>query len=345
MKAIRIHEHGESAVLSIDEMENPQPAADEVLIKVKAAALNHLDLWVRKGGRDIKLPHIMGSDAAGQIDNMGQLAADKGNFKIGDAVFVVPFRCCRRCSHCLEGEEQLCQNYKILGAQLPGVQAEYITAPSDFIMAKPEKLTWEETAAFPLAFLTAYHMLVKKIQLRPLDWVLIWGASSGIGSAAIQLAKLFSAQVIGTASSQTKEEFALKMGCDYVINYTREKVSEKVKDITRGNGVDVVFEHVGQDSWYDSLGALKKGGKIITCGATTGATVQIDIRHIFYKHQQIIGSTMGKRSDLCAIVRLLDSGKIKPVVYKCLPYSRIQDAHLILERNKQQGKVVVSFQK
>jgi NADPH:quinone reductase-like Zn-dependent oxidoreductase len=285
----------------------------------------------------------MGSDAAGTIESIGQLAADRSDFKIGDDVFVVPFRSCRRCTYCLAGEEQLCQQYKILGRQIPGTQAEYIVAPVDYLMSKPKDLSWEETAAFPLAYLTAYHMLAQKTKINPLDWILIWGASSGIGSAAIQFAKLFGARIIATASSDEKVEFALKLGCDFVVNYTAESVSQCVKEFTEGMGVDIVFEHVGQESWDHSLRALKKGGKIVTCGATTGALVSIDIRHIYIKHQQIIGSTMGNRNDLLEIVKLLEAGKIKPIVYKSLHFDRIKEAHKLLHGNKQKGKIVITF--
>jgi NADPH:quinone reductase-like Zn-dependent oxidoreductase len=237
----------------------------------------------------------------------------------------------------------MCTEYKVLGEYLDGTHAEYLTIPWNYVLPKPRTLSWEETAAFPLAFLTAYHMLVKKVQLKPSDWILIWGASSGIGSAAVQIAKLYDCKIIATVSSQAKMDFATQLGVDYTINYIVEDVSKRIKEITNNTGVNVIFEHVGQDSWPHSLRALAKGGKIITCGATTGPKVSIDLRHLFLKHQQIIGSTMGNRQDLKEIKNLMDDGKIKPIVYRSLPFNEIKKAHQLLEQNQQQGKIVISF--
>lgn len=239
--------------------------------------------------------------------------------------------------------EELSDKYEILGEHLDGTQAEYVTAPADFVMPKPQNLTLEEAAAFPLAYMTAYHMLTKKVQLKEGQNVLIWGASSGIGSAAIQIAKIYGATVISTSSSTQKSEFAHRLGADHVINYNRENVSQRVWEITQSQGADVIFEHVGAQSWSDSLRSLKKGGKIIVCGSTTGPIVRLDLRHLYIKHQQIIGSTMGNRQDLSELSYLMDQGKIKPVVGECLPFTDIQKAHQILEQNQQMGKIVINF--
>ena len=311
MKAIRIHKHGDVNVLKIDDLEVPSPHPDEILVKIKASALNHLDLWVRNGIPNVPLPLIMGSDGAGIVEQLGDNVKNKAPFTKGDEVFIVPFRTCGICSYCLCGAEQLCAQYRILGEYINGTQAEYITAPWDYLLRKPKNLTLQEAAAFPLAFLTAYHMLVKKVHLNPLDWVLIWGAGSGIGSAAIQIAKLYGARIITTASSQEKMDFALENDADFVINYLTENVSARIKEITNNRGVDLIFEHVGQESWQHSLRSLAKGGKIITCGATTGAKVSIDLRHLFLKHQQIIGSTMGTRGDLVEIMKWIEEEKIR----------------------------------
>ena len=334
MKAIRIHEHGGPGVLRIDDLDIPSINDNQVLVKIKAAALNHLDLWVRKGIVGISLPLIMGSDGAGIIEEVGTNIQSKGKIKSGDEVFIVPFR-----TNLPYGSaEEICDHYAILGEHLDGTQAEFVVAPADFVMAKPKGLDWEQTAAFPLAFMTAYHMLTKKIQLEEGHFVLIWGASSGIGSAAIQIAKLKGTTVITTAGTDEKIIFAQKLGADYVINYNNENVSHKIKDITNGRGVDVVFEHVGEKSWPDSLRSLKIGGRIVTCGATTGSSVRIDLRHLFIKHQQIIGSTMGNRQDLSELTSLIEQGKIKPIVGQVFPYTDIQAAHNVLEENRQLGK-------
>jgi len=339
MKAIRIHRHGGPEVIQIDDIPLPEPKSDEILIRIRAAALNHLDLWVRKGIPGLSLPLIMGSDGAGIIEAMGDDVSGTGQFAIGDEVFLVPFRTTRS----EKSSEELSDSYKILGEQIDGSQAEWVSAPADFVMHKPKNLTIEETAAFPLAFMTAYHMLVKKTQLEHGQTILIWGASSGVGSAAIQIAKKYHTTVITTAGTPEKSELAKQLGADYIINYNGENVSEQVRLITNNRGVDVVFEHVGEKSWSHSLRSLAKGGKIIVCGSTTGPKVNLDLRHIYIKHQQIIGSTMGNRQDLSELVSLIEKEKIKPVIGSILAFSETQKAHQILENNEQFGKIVIKF--
>jgi len=246
MKAVRIHEHGTSDVLKIDEIDIPALQPDEVLIRVKRAALNHLDLWVRRGIPGIQFPHIQGSDAAGVIEDIGALAARDFNFNKGDEVISVPFRSCGRCLQCYQGQENLCTDFHIPGESIPGVQAEYIAVPARFVLPKPTKLDWDEAAALPLASLTAYHMLIRKVDLRYGQWILIYGASSGVGSAAIQIAKTVGARIITTAGSDEKFSLADKMGADFVIDYKNHSISTTVIDITFGRGVDVVFEHTGR---------------------------------------------------------------------------------------------------
>ena len=237
MKAIRIHQHGDPDVLRIDDLDIPSIKPNEVLIKIKSAALNHLDLWVRKGLPGIPLPIIMGSDGAGVIEAVGDDLAGKDAYRTGDEVFIVPFR-----SNLPYGSaEELSKRYQILGEHLDGTQAEFVTVPIDYVMPKPKNLSWEETAAFPLATLTAYHMLTKKLQLNSNQTILIWGASSGIGSAAIQIARLHNTNVITTAGSEEKIEIAKRLGAHYIINYHQENVTQRIKEITGGEGVDIVF--------------------------------------------------------------------------------------------------------
>ena len=343
MKAIRIHQHGGLEQLRIDEVEKPKLAPDEVLIKVKSAALNHLDLWVREGIPGVPLPMTMGSDAAGIVAEVGELAGRDFDFSPGDEVITVPIRSCGHCAACLRGEENLCPQFHIPGESVPGVQAEYISVPAKYVLPKPQKLNWHEAAALPLAAMTAYHMLARKVGLKYNDWILIYGASSGVGSAAIQMAKALGARVITTAGSEEKARLAKSLGADHVIDYKTENVGRTARQITGGRGVDVVFEHTGAQTWADSLRALRVGGKLVTCGATTGPIVKIDIRALFIKHQQLIGSTMGTRRDVMEILTMVERGDLKPIVSKTFPFTRVAEAHRFLAEGKQFGKVVLTF--
>ncbi len=343
MKAIRIHEHGGYEVLKIDEVRMPEIEPNEVLISVEAAALNHLDLWVRKGIPGVKLPQIMGSEAAGVVVDVGEVAHDRYHFEKGDEVFTVPIRTCGHCFYCLSGQENLCQAFAIPGETEEGVQAEYIAVPADFVLKKPENLSWEETTAFPLAGMTAYHMLSTKAHVRPEHWVLIYGASSGVGSSAIQIAKAFGASIITTAGNEDKEKLARQLGADYVIRYDKQPIGQTVREITSGQGVDIVIEHTGESTWSETLRALRRGGKIVTCGATTGPNVRIDLRALFIKQQQIIGSTMGTRRDLIDLLALIERGKFKPIIAKVFPFEQVDEAHQFLQEGKGFGKVVLKF--
>jgi len=343
MKAIRIHEHGSVDVLKIESLPDPRPAQDEVLVRVKSAALNHLDLWVREGLPGIALPMIMGSDAAGVVAEAGAMAAKRFPFKNGDQVILAPIRSCGHCAQCLSGRENLCRRFRIPGEGIDGVQAELVAVPARYLLSKPAELTWAEAAAFPLAAMTAYHMLARKAQLSYQDWVLIYGASSGVGSAAIQLAKAMGARVITTAGSEEKAGLAKKLGADYVIQYKKEPIGKTVREITGGAGADVVIEHTGAQTWPESLRALRTGGKLVTCGATTGPVVKIDIRALFIKHQQLIGSTMGTMSDLLDIIALIKRGLFRPVIDKEFSVEGIKEAHNRLSENRHFGKVVVHF--
>lgn len=343
MKVIRIHEHGGREVLRLDTLPEPTPNDDEVIIRMKTAALNHLDIWARKGLPGISLPMIMGSDGAGVISQLGKVVERDYDLKLNDEVVIAPIRSCGRCAMCQNGQENLCPDFNIPGEGCDGLQAEYVAVPARFIFKKPRNLSWEEAAAFPLASMTAYHMLVRKVTLKPGDWVLIYGASSGVGSAAIQMAKSFGAKVITTVGSEEKADLARWLDADHIIDYTKQPIGKTVRELTNGLGVDVVFEHTGAQTWPDSLRALKVGGKIVTCGATTGAIVKIDLRALFIRHQQIIGSTMGTLHDLKEILQLIEEGKYVPVVDKVFPYQEIQEAHRRLEEGKQFGKVVLSF--
>jgi len=341
MKAIRIHKHGKSDVLTVDDLGIPKPQAREVLIKIKSAALNHLDLFVRNGIPGISLPLIMGSDAAGEVVETGE---NVSWFRKGDQVINVPFRVNPDDPLIKSNNENLSKNYKIPGEHINGVQAEYICIPDIYALHKPSNISWQEAAAFPLVSLTAYHMLCRKVTINKGDWILVYGASSGVGSAAIQIAKSLGANVITTVSSKEKAKMAKSIGADHVINYEKQGVGKTAKDISNG-GVDVVIEHTGEVTWKDSLRSLKIGGKIVTCGATTGPNAALDLRALFIKQQQIIGSTMGTFKDMIEVIGLVNAGKLKPVVGKTFHYKEVNLAHEWLESGKQFGKVVLEFDK
>ena len=344
MKAVRIHQYGDYDVLKIDDIAMPEIEPHEVLINVQTAALNHLDLWVRKGIPGISLPKIMGSEAAGIVVEVGEIAHEKYHFQKGDEVFTIPIRSCGHCAYCLSGKENLCSDFQIPGETSEGVQAEYIAAPADFVLRKPKNLNWEETAAFPLSGMTAYHMLSEKAHVRPEDWVLVYGASSGVGSSAIQIAKAFGASVITTAGSEEKARLAKRLGVNFVIRYDQQPIGKTVKELTDGEGVDIIIEHPGEKTWPESLRALRKGGKIVTCGATTGPKAMIDLRILFIKHQQIIGSTMGTRKDIIDLLALIDREMFKPVIAKVFYFDQVKEAHRFLEDGKALGKVVLKFE-
>lgn len=343
MKAIRIHQHGDLDVLQIDEIDKPIPQSDEILVRISTAALNHLDIWIRKGLPGITLPIVMGSDGAGVIESIGEKISDEFDFSIDDEVVIVPVRSCGKCEFCKIGLENLCPDFGIPGESCNGLQAEYVSVPAKYVFKKPIGLNMFEAAAYPLTAITSYHMLVQKASLKKGDWVLVYGASSGVGSMAIQIAKAFGANVITTVGSDEKGKLALKLGADYIINYKKVSVGKTTKDLTNGKGVDVVVEHTGASTWADSLRSLKHGGKLIICGATTGPIVKIDLRALFIKHQQIIGSTMGTLQNFRDINKLIETGKLKPVVDKVYRYTDIKYAHERLEAGEQFGKIIISF--
>ena len=343
MKAIRIHQHGDTDVLRIDEVDTPHIQPDEIMISISAVALNHLDIWVRNGLPGVPLPIILGSDGAGIIDSIGKEVPGNLGFKVGDEVVVAPVRSCGNCEYCNQGMENHCAQFAIPGENCNGLMAEYVSVPARYVFKKPVGLSMYEAAAYPLTSITAYHMLVDKVNVKEGEWVLVYGASSGVGSMAIQIAKALGAHVITTVGSQEKNKLAEGLGADHIINYKKESIGKTVRSITGGKGVDIVFEHPGASTWTESIRSLRRGGKLVTCGATTGPIVKIDLRALFIKHQQIIGSTMGTLQDMKDVNTLIEFGKIKPVIDKVFEYKEIESAHKRLEKGDQFGKVLVSF--
>jgi NADPH:quinone reductase-like Zn-dependent oxidoreductase len=341
MRAALIREHGGPEAIEIAEVPKPEPQAGEVLVQVKAAGMNHLDTWVRRGlpGRKLPLPMILGADAAGIA---AEVAPGAHGVVEGDRVFVAPGFSCTRCVLCLSGEEALCRDYGIFGEHRNGTQAEYIAVPSENIMALPEGLSFEEGAAFPLVFLTSWHMLIHRARLRPGEDVLIHAGGSGIGTASIQIAKLYGARVITTVGTDDKAERARALGADEAINYRQADFCQEVRRLTGKRGVDVVVENVGQETWDRSIRSLTRGGRLVTCGATTGYEGATDIRYVFFKGLSILGSTMGSRSELLHVARFMAEGKLRPVIDRVLPLDRIAEGHRAMAERSLFGKIVLT---
>src|SRR6266849_1414192 len=340
MKAIVFERHGGPEVLKYTEAPNAIIRPWEVLVRVKACALNHLDLWVRAGMPNvpIPLPHIPGSDIAGEI---AQIGAEVTTVRVGQKVVLAPGVSCGKCPACISGQDNRCRQFTNLGYMIDGGCAEFVRCPEVNCLPYPENLTFEEAASIPLVFQTAWHMLVARAELQPGEAVLILGAGSGVGSAAIQIAKFFGARVIATAGSDGKLEKAKELGADHVINHKTQKIRDEVRRITNKAGVDVVFEHVGTATWEDSVASLAPSGRLVTCGATTGYDAKIDLRFLFVRQLSLLGSFMGTKSDLQRVMKLVSAGRLKPTVDRVFPLAECAAAHAYLEEGKQFGKVVL----
>jgi NADPH:quinone reductase-like Zn-dependent oxidoreductase len=340
MKATVFSEHGGPEVLRYVEVREPEIGADEVLVRVRACALNHLDLWVRRGlpGITIPMPHIPGSDIAGEVARVGDKVS---NARHGERVLLSPGISCGHCVYCLRGDDNLCRQYTLFGYKVDGGYAEYVASPGVNVIPMPANLSFEEAAAVPLVFLTAWHMLITRAQLKPDETVLVLGAGSGVGSAAIQIAKTAGARVIATAGSEAKLQKARELGADETFLHTIEHWSREVKRLTDRRGVDVVVEHVGDATWQESLASLAVGGRLVTCGATTGYDGKIDLRYLFSRHISILGSYMGSKAELFSLLDLVRRGLVKPVIDTVMPLSKAREAHERLESREQFGKIVL----
>lgn len=340
MQAVYVREHGGPEVLGLEELPTPEPARGEVRVRVRAAALNHLDVWVRRGlpGAPFHLPIVPGSDGAGDIDALGEGVE---GLEIGQPVMILPGVSCGHCAMCSSGLDHLCRSYGILGEQRDGVQAQFVVVPRANVIAKPERFSYADAAAVSLTFLTAWHMLVGRAELRGGETVLIHAGGSGVGSAGIQIARFVGARVITTASTDEKLALARKLGAHETINYKTEDFAKRVRALTGKRGVDVVFEHVGGETFERSLRCLAWAGRLVTCGATTGALAKVNLTHLFFKSQSILGSTMGSRGEYHQLVKLFDAGYFEAVIDRVLPLARIADAHRAIEDRAVFGKVVV----
>ncbi len=340
MKAVVFERFGGPEVLEHREVPDPRPAADEVLVEVKACAINHLDLWVRQGmrGMDVQMPHILGNDVVGVAAQVGEGVR---HVRPGDKVLVLPTLSCGTCPACLAGDDNLCRSYDVLGRKRNGGYAEKVAVPGANCLPYPENLPWEQAAAVPLVFLTAWHMLVGRAAVKPGEDVLVIGGSSGVGSAAIQVAKLWGARVIATAGAPDKLERARALGADAVINHRTQDVTAEVRALTGKKGVEVVFEHVGAALWEGAVASLARNGRLVTCGATTGAKVSLDVNVLFGRHLALLGSWMGRRAELVEALRFVREGRLKPVVDTVMPLSQARQAHERIERSEHFGKVVL----
>ncbi len=340
MKAVIFSQHGGPEVLKYTEVPDPQIKANEVLVEVRACALNHLDVWVRAGlpGIKIPLPHILGDDVAGVVRDAGELVTWT---KPGDEVMVQPGVSCGHCVECLAGRDNMCDEYDMIGYRRDGGYAELLAVPGVNVIPKPGNLSWPEAAALPLVTLTAWHMLVTQARVQPGEDVLIHAAGSGVGSLGIQIARLRGARVIATASSDEKLTKARELGADETVNYTRDDWPKEVKKLTNGRGVDVVFEHTGAATWPGSIVSLKKGGRLVTCGATSGYDARTDLRQVFYRHLTILGSMMGSKAELLSAMNFIGTGQIRAVVDRTLPLAEARKAHELMEDRAQFGKLVL----
>jgi len=343
MKAVRFHEHGGPEVLRYEEAPDPEVAAHEILVRVRACALNHLDLWLRKGlpGVKVHLPHICGADMAGEVAAVGAVCT---RVKPGQRVVLMPAVSCGQCQACLSGRDNLCRHYQILGGYGPvdGGYAEYVKVPEVNAIPLADHLTFEAAAAVPLTFLTAWNMLVALAGLQRGEDVLVIGAGSGVGAAAVQIAKLLGARVIATAGSEAKLAKAKALGADHGINHASQDIAAEVRTLTGKRGVDVVFEHVGEAVWGKCLAALTPGGRLVTCGATTGANATTDLRFVFSKQLSILGGYMGRKADLLALWKFVESGELKGVVDSTFPLREAAAAQRRMEGRQHFGKIVLT---
>ena len=343
MKSVFLNQHGDESVLQYGDLPEPVASPGKVLVQIKACALNHLDLWVRRGlpGLKLPMPHILGSDISGVVAEIG---AGVSHVAVGQEVIISPGVSCGHCEPCLSGVDNNCREYGVLGEHVHGGYAQFIAVPAQNIVPKPPNLNFIEAASFPLTFLTAWHMLVANCQIRPGDWVLILAAGSGVGVAAIQIAKLHNATVIAAASSEAKLEKAKALGADFLINYEKQNFREEVRRLTDKRGVDIVFEHVGEKTWDDSIKSLANGGRLVTCGTTTGYRAVTDLRYVFFKNLKIFGNIMGSKSEVLRIADFFKAGKFRPVIDRVLPLAEACAAHRILANREQFGKVVLEIE-
>ncbi len=336
MRAVRFHEHGGPEVLRYEDAPDPELRAGEAVVRVHACALNHLDLWNRRGVVKIRLPHILGADVAGEV-----LRSSDNLLPPGRRVLVQPGLSCGRCSACLDGRDNLCPTYDVLGSQSDGGYAEQVRVPVQNLVPIPDAIGFVEAAAFPLTFLTAWHMLITRAKVRAGEDVLVLGAGSGVGQAAIQIAWLHGARVFATAGTDEKLARARDIGAYEAVNHRTQDVPAEIRRFTNNRGVDVVIEHVGEATWDRSLKCMARGARLVTCGATTGYKANIDLRFLFARQYSLMGSYMGTKAELLRAAQFFYAGQLKPVIDRTFPLAEAAAAQAHLERGGQFGKVVL----
>jgi NADPH:quinone reductase-like Zn-dependent oxidoreductase len=340
VRAIVVQEHGGPEVLRFEDRDAPQPGPKEVRVEVAAVGINHLDLWVRKGvpGHTYPLPLVPGCDVAGTVDALGPGAT---GCALGDRVVVAPGISCGRCARCRAGEDSLCPDYGILGESCDGGLQELVCVPDGSIFPRPSGLGAVEAAAVPLVFLTAWHMLSARARLRPGETVLVHAAGSGVSSAAIQIARLLGGRVIATAGSDEKCARAVELGAEEAINYRQSDFVREARRWAGRAGVDVVIDHVGAETFDRSIRILAKGGRYVTCGATSGFEMATDFRRVFFKSLSILGSTMGSSHELATVLDHVGARRLRPIVGAVLPWTEVAEAHRKLEAREVFGKIVL----
>jgi NADPH:quinone reductase-like Zn-dependent oxidoreductase len=339
MRAARFHAHGGPEVLVFEDAPDPRPRQGQVLIRVRACATNHLDLWQRRGLERVTIPfpHISGAEVAGEV-----VDAPGGEAAAGARVLVQPGLSCGRCAACLDGRDNECRRYDVLGYQSDGGYAELVVVPAANVVAIPDHIAFAAAAAFPLTFLTAWHMLVTRARVRPGETVLVLAGTSGVGQAAIQVARLHGARVIATAGSEAKLERVRALGADHAVHHHDDDVVAVVRRLTDKRGVDVVVEHVGQATWDRSVKALAPGGRLVTCGNTTGWDARIDLRFLFSRQLSLLGSYMGTKGELLEAARFFFDGRMAPLIDAVLPLADAAEAHRRLEAGEVAGKLVLT---
>src|SRR5499426_863916 len=341
MKAVVFSQHGGPDVLHYVDVPDPTAGPGEVLIEVKATSINHIDIFLRRGmpGIKVPMPKIVGSDAAGIIREIGR---DVSGLTPGQRVTINPGIACGHCEFCSAGFGSQCVSWAMVGENRDGAYAEHVVVPAHIVLPIPEHISFEEAAAAPLVFLTAWSMMVGKGNIRPGEDVLILGAGAGVGTAAIQIAKMVGCRVFVTASCDEKLARAKALGADFLINYATEEFDKRIRELTNKRGVDVVVDYVGADTWVRSLRSARRGGRVLTCGATTGFAPQTDLRQIFFRQVQVVGSTMGNDREFRDVMQCVFRGQLKPVIDRVLPLKEAGTAHELIEQRVVFGKIVLT---
>jgi len=340
MQALRIHQHGDPSVLRVEDIPKPSPAPGQALVRLLGVSLNHLDLWVRRGmpGFPVPFPRILGCDGTGEVVALG---AGVKNVRVGDKVVIEPGYSSGDSPEDRAGNDNLAPDYSIRGEHSDGLDCEFVALEARYLLPLPKGVDPVQAAAVPLVFITAWGLVVTRGQVKSGETVLVLGGASGVGSAAIQIARSRGARVFATAGSEEKQRLCRELGAEAVLDHRSDGWGKELKKLTAGKGADIVVEHVGPATWKTSMSVLARNGRLVTCGGTTGATVEITLPHLFIKNQSVLGSTMGPRAAYPEIFAGIAKGVFRPVVDRVLPLSRAREAHELLESRKVVGKIVL----